>query len=728
MRALRAQTARAREAESETYMAREDTIRESMRAVGVYNEIFEPAIKSLAKAERQLSRAEKEWRAQGGKMVAELVNKTGAAYTAKDPYWTAVEQLRKDVQSMRNQLGLTPTGLNKARARGAELPGRLSKIEELLASARETAIERAGDYMSEVDAYVEGVLSGDILACPEIRQACARYVSDLDTGCWDFRADEANLIIAIIETTICHQQGEALDGTPMRGQPFILLPYHKFCVYNIMGFYQPGTQLRRYIEALIFVPRKNVKTTFAAALAWAFALYYRESGSKVYEVGGALKQALEGFDFLKYNVQRLGLAVDDDPEHGLRIINNNMERSISGDVGDGFISINALATSPDKQDSFNANVIIADEMHTYKSAKQYQVLKDATKAYSNKLVIGISTAGSLEQGFCARRVEFCRRILNGSVTGDIADRTFVYIAAAEAAENGEVAYDDPKTMEACNPGWGQSIRPADMIADAQLAREDPQMRPEFLTKSLNVFIQSLRAYFDISEWRASDEKYDWSLEELARLPIQWYGGSDLSKLYDLTAACLFGHYKGVDIIVPHCWFPRPAAIVKAEQDQIPLFGWLDDGWLYMTNDKVTNHADVVRWYKERRAQGFKIRRVGHDRKFCREYYVAMKEAHFSVRDQPQTALLKNEGFKYLLNSAKAGTLYYCHAEPFEYCVQNVHGVDKADDVTYYDKLADNLRIDVFDCAVFAACTYLIDLEKRKKGSGWYGTEEGSDAD
>ena len=709
-------------------MAREDTIRESMRAVGVYNEIFEPAIKTLAKTERQLSRAEKEWRAQGGKMVAELVNKTGAAYTAKDPYWTAVEQLRKDVQAMRNQLGLTPTGLNKARSRGAEMPGKLSKIEALLAAARETAVEHAGDYLAEVDGYAEGVLSGDILACPEIRQACARYVSDLDTGSWDFRADEANLIIAIIETTICHQQGEALDGTPMRGQPFVLLPYHKLCVYNIMGFYQPGTQLRRYIEALIFVPRKNVKTTFAAALAWAFALYYRESGSKVYEVGGALKQALEGFDFLKYNVQRLGLTVDDDPEHGLRIINNNMERSISGDVGDGFISVNALATSPDKQDSFNANVIIADEMHTYKSAKQYQVLKDATKAYSNKLVIGISTAGSLENGFCARRVEFCRRILNGTVTGEIADRTFVFIAAAEEAENGDVAYDDPKVMEACNPGWGHSIRPADMIADAQLAREDPQMRPEFLTKSLNVFIQSLRAYFDIAEWRASDEKYDWSLDELARLPIQWYGGSDLSKLYDLTAACLFGHYKGVDIIVPHCWFPRPAAIVKAEQDQIPLFGWMDDGWLDMTNDKVTNHADVVRWYKERRAQGFNIRRVGHDRKFCREYYIAMKEARFSVRDQPQTALMKNEGFTYLLNSAKAGTLYYCHAEPFEYCVQNVHGVDKADDVTYYDKLADNLRIDVFDCAVFAACTYLIDLEKKKKGAGWYGGKEGSDAD
>lgn len=70
-----------------------------------------------------------------------------------------------------------------------------------------------------------------------------------------------------------------------------------------------------------------------------------------------------------------------------------MERSITGDIGeDGFISINALASSVDKQDSFNCNIVIADEMHTYKSAKQYQVLKDATKAYTNKLVIGSAPA------------------------------------------------------------------------------------------------------------------------------------------------------------------------------------------------------------------------------------------------------------------------------------------------------------------------------------------------
>lgn len=98
-------------------MAREDMIRADMKAVGTYNEIFEATIKQLAKSERELSRAEKAWKATGGLMVAELVNKTGATYKAKDPNYTVVEQQRKDITALRNQLGLTPTGLNKARSK-----------------------------------------------------------------------------------------------------------------------------------------------------------------------------------------------------------------------------------------------------------------------------------------------------------------------------------------------------------------------------------------------------------------------------------------------------------------------------------------------------------------------------------------------------------------------------------------------------------------------------------
>lgn len=706
-------------------MGREAMIRADMESVGVYNEIFEPSIRQLAKLERELSRAEKAWRAAGGQMVAELVNKTGGHYMAKDPNYAVVDQLRSSIQALRNQLGLTPTSLKRARQKAdAQTAGRKSQLEELLVTAHDYALDHASQYTDEVDAYVDACLSGEKNVCQEIVQACQRYRRDLQNKKWDFRPEPANEIIAIIETTIFHRQGEFLDATPLRGTPFYLLPYHKFIVYNIMGFYLAGTKERRFKEALDFVPRKNIKTTFAAALAWALALYGRQSGAKVYEVGGALKQALEGFDFLVYNLRRGKLTVDDDPVSGLRIINNNMERSISGDVGeDGYISINALAASVDKQDSFNCNIVIADEMHTYKSAKQYQVLKDATKAYTNKLIIGISSGGEYATGFCAKRVEYCQKILNGTIKGDEADSIFVFIALAPKDENGNVDYTNPKIMEMCNPGWGHSIRPQDMINDAMQAKEDPQLRPEFLQKSLNVFIAALRAWFNIDEFRASDSKYSWKMKDLAKLPIQWYGGSDLSKLHDLTASALFGHYNGVDIIIPHCWFPRTAAMVKAKEDQIPLFGWEEDGWLNMSNDKVTNHSEIVKWYKDRRDDGFKIRRVGHDRKFCREYFVEMKQANFRIKDQPQLFTRKSEGFRYIEASAKRGTLYYLHAEPFEYCVQNVRGIEKSDDMVMYEKLLEHLRIDVFDAAVFACCAYLEDLENVRKEKNWFGGSE-----
>ena len=110
-------------------------------------------------------------------------------------------------------------------------------------------------------------------------------------------------------------------------------------------------------------------------------------------------------------------------------------------------------------------------------------------------------------------------------------------------------YTDPKIHEMANPNYGVSIRPEEILNESIQAQNEPQQRKDFFAKSLNVYTNALKAYFDIDEFRKSDSKYDWTIQELSKLPIKWYGGADMSKLHDLTAAALFGVYKETAIII-----------------------------------------------------------------------------------------------------------------------------------------------------------------------------------
>ncbi len=576
--------------------------------------------------------------------------------------------------------------------------------------------------------YAQDITSGKIIANKDRVLACQRFLNDLEREDLDFKQGQFDFVINLIEGTIHHVKGEDKNGVSFKGKPMKLTDWQKFVVVNLFGFFKKGTNIRRFTEALIFLPRKQGKTSFSASLGDASSILDRRSGATTYIVANSVKQTMESFEFLRDNMQELKNDVKK-----LRIRDNNQEHSIQIDFEDGSASIYAIANQEDKLDSLNCNFLILDELHSWRraGAKKYTLMKNAMKAYRNKLLVGISTAGDIPDGFLANRIKTLQAVLNGTIKDKAYDSYFIFICKADQDEegnilnyNGEITeFDDPEVLEMCTPSIGVTVTLEELMDDAAQARNEPQLRSEFYNKTLNIFTNAMNAYFNINEFITSDTKYNWTLQELAKLPINWYGGADLSKLHDLTAGALYGNYKDVDICITHAFFPIVAAHLKAEEDGIPLFWWEEQEWLTMSNTETVLPDDIVKWFIQMRQMGFKIKTVGFDKKFGREFFSKMKAAGFRVVDQPQYFYIKSEGFRRIEFKTKNKKFYYLHSGAFEYCVQNVRAIEKTDDMIQYAKVDGDggvRRIDVFDAGVFSCCQMLSDMEREQKGKQWWG--------
>lgn len=116
-------------------MTKEQVYRKQLQELGIYEEAFEPEIRMLARLERELTRAQKEWSttAEDGK---------APSFTA-DIYPT-IQKLRAEILQHREALGLTPKALRKLRGPAPEGPG----SKELITDALDRIAERVSGYGS----------------------------------------------------------------------------------------------------------------------------------------------------------------------------------------------------------------------------------------------------------------------------------------------------------------------------------------------------------------------------------------------------------------------------------------------------------------------------------------------------------------------------------------------------------------------------------------------------
>lgn len=319
--------------------------------------------------------------------------------------------------------------------------------------------------------FAEDVLSGKIVSGVKRKQACERFIRELELSQnpdyrWKFDIEKAYRPIDFIEKFCKPTKGD-YDKMEM-------LPWQHFIQGNLYGWVDKKTGLRRFREGIVLVGSGNGKSTLITGNALYGASKDDERGAEVYCIANAKEQAKIIYDECKAQV-------DSSP-----MLKKHFRATRDGIYFDRANSkIQALASDPTTLDGKNVHLAIFDEVQDYRDYKFISRLKKKIIKRRQPLIIYISTFGNIIDGPLMDLYVLGGQILanTGAISPIVADRMFVYID--EIDENDDP--DDVSCWGKANPSLGKLILLDDLIADWERCKLVPSERSDWINKQLNVF-------------------------------------------------------------------------------------------------------------------------------------------------------------------------------------------------------------------------------------------------
>lgn len=358
--------------------------------------------------------------------------------------------------------------------------------------------------------YCEDILTGKILACKDVILACKRFKSWFDKDDRYFDFDDVDRRIRLV-SKMKHFRGK------VNNQPFILLPYQQFIFAGIFGWKYKNTGYRIIQNVLIFMARKNAKTSLASAICLTQILLDNNNGQEIDFIASSGAQARLGFEMTKNYAQSI------DPQG---IIFTRYRDTIKMPSTKSEIDVrNSDAMT---LDGLNSSTFIADEAHSYKTPDLWHVLKSSQGFQTQPLAICITTAGYLLDGyFLYEWVKTCKQILKGDKEDD------TQFSLLYSLDDGDDWADESVWMKS-NPGLGPIVSMDYLRNECRVAKNQTSMEFGFRTKLMNQFCQSVETWIPDEYIKKCMQPVD--LQQLINQPC--YGSADLSAVSDLTCTTI----------------------------------------------------------------------------------------------------------------------------------------------------------------------------------------------
>lgn len=446
--------------------------------------------------------------------------------------------------------------------------------------------------------YANDILSGKIPACKFVREACQRYLTDLET--FEFDLDEAREAVNFMEL-FKHTKGD------LAGQYFHLEPWEVFIVYNLFGFKENGK--RRFKRSYVEIPRKNGKTFLGAAVALYCFMADDESGAEVYTAATKLDQAAICFE------QGYNMLQPFNSEHGFEMIMNNSfnNRRVVWESN----LFKPLSKEHKTLDGLNPHCAIIDEYHAHPSDELYNVIVNGMGARTNPLLFTITTAGFDRSSACYAHREYCQGVLSGKF---IDDNLFAIIYTIDEDDD----WKEESTWIKANPNWGVSVNPDFIRQQVKEARESATKEYEFKTKLLNCWVDSYESWIKEPVIKACANEFE------APEGAECTGGLDLASTGDFSALTFDFEIDGEHRCLTKYYLPEDKVREWNGHMGKQIYAWVQDGWITTTPGNVTDYGFIERDIKQF-CEKYSVRSIGYDPWNAKQFATKLYEDGINMR-------------------------------------------------------------------------------------------------
>lgn len=391
------------------------------------------------------------------------------------------------------------------------------------------------------------------------------------------------------------------DG-PCAGQPYTLADYQFFDFFGpLMGWVKwsdrHGKWLRRFLKGSNWRPRKNSKSTDAAALE----LYlidpagWSDARPRVF-VASTDKDTAK----LVFEAASAMVAASDDLSDHLQVIESR-NRVICKENGGALI---VLAGDARGNEGKNASCVVLDEVHVLRNRRLYAVLRGSFGARVEPLFLLISTAGVAGQSPVGQQ-EWARA--EAIRSGAQFDHTYY---ACQYFADRDLPIDDPQTYIVANPGYGLCLEPREIAGYIAEARTGPAAESEIRRYHLNQWANAASAWLPFDLWmEAADPGL--RIEDFHGQPC--WEGLDLAPVKDTTAlARWFEMPDGCLALFGEFWVPKRMAEERDKRGILPSFlEWGAAGQCHLTPGDWCDYEAVIATVLEDK-QRFRLREIGVD--------------------------------------------------------------------------------------------------------------------